>query len=114
MAEKISVSVRRLVEFILSSGDIDNTRGYKDPDAMQEGSRIHRKIQKSMPSEYTAEVAIKTEIPLSDGAEDILLTVEGRADGIIDKEEDGVRTVCIDEIKSMYQDVEHREKPEYT
>ena len=47
MAEKISVSVRRLVEFILSSGDIDNTKGYKDPDVMQEGSRIHRKIQKS-------------------------------------------------------------------
>ena len=50
MAEKETVSVRNLVEFILRSGDIDNTRGYKDPDAMQQGSRIHRKIQKSMPS----------------------------------------------------------------
>lgn len=111
MAEKISVSVRHLVEFILSAGDIDNTRGYKDPDAMQEGSRIHRKIQKSMPSDYTAEVAIKTEIPLTDGIEDILLTVEGRADGIISHEEDGEIVACVDEIKSMYQDVERMKEP---
>ena len=80
MSEQITISVRNLVEFILSSGDIDNTRGYKDPDAMQEGSRIHRKIQKSMPSGYAAEVALKTEVPLADGQEEILLTVEGRAD----------------------------------
>ena len=53
MAEKLSVSVRNLVEFILRAGDIDNSRGYRDADAMQEGSRIHRKIQKSMPSGYT-------------------------------------------------------------
>ena len=110
MAEKISISVRHLVEFILSAGDIDNTRGYKDPDAMQEGSRIHRKIQKSMPSDYTAEVALKIDIPLSDGTEDILLTVEGRADGIWVREEENPK-VLVDEIKSMYQDVEHRKEP---
>ena len=74
MAEKVTVSVRNLVEFILRSGDIDNTRGYKDPDAMQEGSRIHRKIQKSMPSGYAAEVSLKTEIPLTNGEEEILLS----------------------------------------
>ena len=82
MAEQVTVSVRNLVEFILRSGDIDNTRGYKDPDAMQEGSRIHRKIQKSMPSGYAAEVALKIELPLADGPKELLLTVEGRADGV--------------------------------
>ena len=45
MSEQVTVSVRNLVEFILRGGDIDNSRGFKDPDAMQEGSRIHRKIQ---------------------------------------------------------------------
>ena len=103
MSEQITVSVRNLVEFILSSGDIDNTRGYKDPDAMQEGSRIHRKIQKSMPSGYTAEVALKMEIPLEDGEEELLLIVEGRADGVWLREEE-TKDILIDEIKSMYLD----------
>ena len=52
MSEQVTVSVRNLVEFILRSGDIDNSRGFKDPDAMQEGSRIHRKIQQSKGDEY--------------------------------------------------------------
>ncbi len=110
MAEKVVVSVRNLVEFILRSGDIDNTKGYKDPDAMQEGSRIHRKIQKSMPSGYAAEVALKTELPLVDNGEELLLTVEGRADGVWLREEE-TQEILIDEIKSMYLDVSHLKEP---
>ena len=55
MNKETKISVRKLVEFILREGDLDNTRGsgVKDADAMQEGSRIHRKIQKSMPKELT-------------------------------------------------------------
>ena len=42
----IKISVRNLVEFILREGDIDNRHGKSvSPEAMQEGSRIHRKIQ---------------------------------------------------------------------
>lgn len=110
MAEKVTVSVRNLVEFILRSGDIDNTRGYKDPDAMQEGSRIHRKIQKSMPSGYKAEVLLKQDIPLTDGQEELILTVEGRADGVWLREE-AENEILIDEIKSMYQDVSRLKEP---
>ena len=44
----IRISVRNLVEFILRSGDIDNRTGGSDKDAMQQGGRMHRKIQKSM------------------------------------------------------------------
>lgn len=114
MIEKISISVRNIVEFILRSGDLDNTRGHKDADAMQEGSRIHRKIQKSMSSDYTAEVGLKLDIPLTrdtDSEENgILLTVEGRADGII-KAEGQIPSVIIDEIKSMYMDVNHMTEP---
>ena len=45
------ISVRNLVEFMCTSGDIDN-RDVSVPDVkvMQEGARIHRKIQHSMGS----------------------------------------------------------------
>ena len=47
--EKVSISVRNLVEFILRSGDITTSdSGLADPDAMQEGTRIHKKLQKKM------------------------------------------------------------------
>ena len=43
----IRISVRNLVEFILREGDIDNRMaGSMERDAMQQGSRIHRKIQR--------------------------------------------------------------------
>ena len=45
--EQVRISVRNLVEFILRSGDIDNRRGRTaTKEAMQEGSRIHRKLQR--------------------------------------------------------------------
>ena len=47
----VKISVRNLVEFILREGDIDNrTAGSMERDAMQQGSRIHRKIQRRMGS----------------------------------------------------------------
>ena len=54
--QNIRISVRNLVEFILRSGNLDNTRTRKETDAMQEGSRIHRKLQKQMGANYAAEV----------------------------------------------------------
>ena len=97
MSEQVTVSVRNLVEFILRSGDIDNSRGFKDPDAMQEGSRIHRKIQKAMPSGYAAEVSLKMDIPLDNDEEAFILTVEGRADGVWLRDE-SANEILIDEI----------------
>ena len=80
----IKVSVRNLVEFILRSGNIDNTQvTTADADAMQEGSRIHRKIQKRMGSEYQAEVPLSITVPAFILDEEYSLCVEGRADGII-------------------------------
>jgi hypothetical protein len=76
---EVKVSVRSLVEFILRSGDLNQSRGgWADREAMQAGSRIHRKIQKSRGSGYRAEVALRYTV---DG-EDYRLVVEGRADGI--------------------------------
>ena len=54
----IQISVRNLVEFIFREGDIDN-RHAASPDAMQDGSRIHRMIQKRMGLEYEAEVPLR-------------------------------------------------------
>ncbi len=77
--QRIRISVRSLVEFILRSGDIDNRRGaFAEKEAMQEGSRIHRKIQGRMGSGYQAEVPLSVDVP----ADGFVLTVEGRADGI--------------------------------
>ena len=57
---QVRISVRNLVEFILRSGDIDNRHSTKAQyDAMQIGSRLHRKIQGSMPGTYKAEVSLK-------------------------------------------------------
>ena len=56
----IRISVRNLVEFILREGDIDNrTGGGQDPENRQMGSRIHRKIQRQMGSDYQAEVPLR-------------------------------------------------------
>ena len=60
---EITVSVRRLVEFILRNGDIDNHHQAGSENAMLEGSRIHRMIQKRMGSEYQAEVSLKGRFP---------------------------------------------------
>lgn len=100
----IRISVRNLVEFILCEGDIDNRiASAPDKEAMQLGSRIHRKIQRQMGSNYRAEVPLKIQIPF-----DIFtLQVEGRADGIL--EEDG--QITIDEIKGILRDLERVESP---
>lgn len=76
---EVKISVRSLVEFILRSGNIDNRRAASPDNAMQEGSRIHRMIQRRMGSEYHAEVSLKY---VYDAGQYKIL-VEGRADGII-------------------------------
>lgn len=102
--EQVKISVRNLVEFVLRSGDIDNRRGKGvQKEAMQEGSRIHRKIQRRMGATYQPEVPLKIEMQ----KDKYQLSVEGRADGII-IEETGV---TIDEIKGVYMDIHAMESP---
>lgn len=104
----IRVSVRNLVEFIMRGGDIDNrTSGSLEKEAMLMGGRLHRKIQRSMGSDYHAEVTMKTVIPC-DG---FSLQVEGRADGIILRGEDEKKEVVIDEIKGVLRELEHITEP---
>lgn len=102
---EIRVSVRNLVEFVLRSGDLDNrhTAG-NQKEAMQAGSRLHRKIQKRMGAGYRAEVSLKHKVE-EDG---FSLLVEGRADGIV--HEYGKDSALIDEIKGVYLDVSRLEE----
>ena len=100
----IRISVRNLVEFILREGDIDNrTGGGQDPENMQMGSRIHRKIQRQKGSDYQAEVPLKTEI-VCDG---FTLKIEGRADGLIHTKEQ----VMVDEIKGVLRELDRVQEP---
>lgn len=103
-ANVIKMSVRDLIEFILRSGDIDNRRTDSlTKNAMAEGSRIHRKIQNRMGANYRAEVPLKLSMEYTDYE----IHLEGRADGIITEDD----TIVIDEIKSMYADVNRLKEP---
>ncbi len=99
---EIRISVRSLVEFILRSGSIDNRKGAAPDNAMAEGGRIHRMIQRRMGSDYQAEVVMR--YSWSTPAYD--LVVEGRADGVINGD-----VVTIDEIKGTYRDLEKMKEP---
>ncbi len=117
----INISVRALVEFILRSGNIDNRIQQAPSDAMQEGNRIHRMIQKSMGPDYHAEVPLKYEHV----TDNYTLVIDGRADGILDKyfgdynaydaQESLFSTEkpvpMIDEIKGTYRDLSRMKEP---
>lgn len=123
--KEIKISVRNLVEFILCSGDLDNTRTRSDADAMQAGSRIHRKLQKQMGANYSAEVPLSITVPVSKPGIDFELTIEGRADGIInnntikedfsvlvfEEEEANAPEIIVDEIKGVYMELSHLTAP---
>ncbi|MGN1315380.1 MAG: ATP-dependent DNA helicase [Lachnospiraceae bacterium] len=102
--KQIRISVRNLVEFLLRSGDLDNRGRITVENAMLEGGRIHRMLQRRMGSEYHAE------IPLSfrEVNEEYEILVEGRADGIILLPDQ----ITIDEIKGTYRDLAKITEPE--
>ena len=82
--EEVKISVRELVEYILRSGDIENRRGgWADKESLAKGTRIHKKIQRQMGAAYQAEVPLNCRFCY----EDLDLLVEGRADGIEEKED---------------------------
>ena len=123
----LQTSVRRLVEFVLRSGDIDSGRSWHSGiEAMQAGSDIHRTLQASGGTAYQAEVSLACSLFFPDGTFNphaarldireetvrnqpgFFLHVEGRADGIID---DGTHPLVIDEIKGVSRDVSSIHEP---
>jgi Rad3-related DNA helicase len=90
---------------------------------MQAGSRIHRMIQKSMGPDYHPEVALS----YTRTYDNYMVTVEGRADGILDKYMEAplsetdlgqesfigekIKRPMIDEIKGTYRDLSRMKEP---
>ncbi len=102
------LSIRGLVEFLLRDGDLDNRLRSGSDTAMQEGSRIHRMIQRRMGSSYHAEVPLV----YSWVQPEYTLVLEGRADGIQEEDPGKNRPVMVDEIKTVYKDLRYMEEPE--
>ena len=101
------VSIRNLVEFILREGDIESgSSGVRDAEAMQEGVRIHKHLQRRGGADYRAEVNMSVEKTLIYDNYLVTIKVEGRADGVIENN----NKVTINEIKSMYSDVTKLER----
>ena len=116
---EIQISVRNLVEFVLRSGNIDNRRASVSDNAMLEGGRIHRMIQRRMGANYHAEVTLRHCVE----TEKYTILIHGRADGVIIDAVGAIAqppelnehelppalrdtvTVTIDEIKGTYRDI---------
>lgn len=96
MATKIGI--RQLVEFVLRSGDLNETKNSQN--TALNGARIHRRLQKQRGKnpDYQSEVYLKTEVTMNDNE----YLISGRADGlkITDK------SILIEEIKTSDQPFE--------
>ena len=92
----IKTSVRKLIEFVMRSGDIDNS--FRDNNRMVEGIKAHQKIQKSYDKNYQAEFYLKNITKI----DDMEFHVEGRADGLLKKK----GKIIIDEIKSTTRNLD--------
>lgn len=96
MYNKIKVSVRNLIEFVLRSGDIDNS--FMSMSRAVDGTKAHQKVQKSYGLEYKPEVTLKHSI----NYDIFTIELQGRADGIINLPDQ----IIIDEIKSTTKDLD--------
>jgi DNA excision repair protein ERCC-2 len=90
MEQVINIGVREIVEFLMRGGSIDSRFG--GADRALEGTRIHRRLQKSEGENYRPEVFLSAERPCGD----FILRISGRADGVLVDPEGAM----IDEIKS--------------
>lgn len=126
--QTVRISVRKLVEFLLRSGDIaPATTAAAELEAMQQGSDVHRRLQAMAGEPYQAEVSlarsfyfprreflpaalamdVEPEMVENSDPTGWFLRVEGRADGVMDEPQG----VTIDEIKATYADVAALREP---
>ena len=86
----VKISVRNLVEFVMLKGDLDLR--FTGNNRAVEGTRLHKKIQSQAGENYNPEVHLSHTFDM----EKLMLTVSGRADGIIEEDDE----IIIDEIKT--------------
>ena len=71
MAKVHPINVRALAEFALQRGDLAMAAAER----MNEGSRIHRRLQAALGEGWTSEVFVSRDMPVGE----IVLRVQGRA-----------------------------------
>ena len=94
---QIELSVHQLVDFLLRSGDIDNRVFNRS--SLTEGTRLHALYQSKQGDNYISEYPLKQTFVI----DNIEITLQGRADGIIKKSE---KQYIIDEIKTTIVELE--------
>jgi len=97
MKERVTISVRTLVEYAFRSGSIEP--GFRSAASMAEGTRIHQKIQKQYKDGDRKEVYVKTEIPCAG----LVFIIDGRCDGLLASE---TGRLTVEEIKSTAEPLE--------
>ena len=135
MSEEIKISVRDLVEFLMRSGDLEEGGAGASEEAMLEGARMHRRLQREEGPDYMAEVPLAVYYPIRIGedgpgtagsedsgghldtaAEETAVLVEGRADGIfLGTDPDNPimgEAWTVDEIKTTYRKLSKIREPE--
>ncbi|WP_029326303.1 ATP-dependent DNA helicase [Bacillus sp. m3-13] len=103
MMKKLSVSVRKLVEFVMMGGSIDSR--FTGSNVMKEGTRTHQRLQASRGENYEKEVYLSIEIQI----DDFELHIEGRCDGVYRNE----KQVIIEEIKTTARDLNSVTEEDY-
>ena len=93
----LELSVHQLVDFLLRSGDIDNRVFNRS--SQTEGTRLHASYQSKQGKDYISEYPLKQTFKVND----VEVTIQGRADGIIKKSE---KEYIIDEIKTTVIELE--------
>lgn len=103
----IKISVRNMIEFISRKGDIDTT--YRSMSRGKDGIRLHKKVQSKRKKQalleggfYESEYTLKHVFSFKD----CTFLLEGRADGIIRRED----YIAVEEIKSTSADLEEIEE----
>ncbi len=102
MKIELNITVRELVEYALSSGNL--TRGTFDKGRSLEGIRGHQKVQQDRPEEYTKEVSVSHKFDI----DQFIIDVTGRIDGVFLYPE----KVIIEEIKTTRKDPDRYEEKE--
>lgn len=103
MLPEVKLSVRSLVEYVFSSGSIDNK--FRTVTTMTDGTKAHKAIQSTYQETDEKEVFLRTELEY----EKMLYLIEGRCDGLLVRS-DGI---LIDEIKSTSRDLSEIEENSY-
>ena len=95
MAVELNISVRDLVAFVLSAGDL--TSVFTGPSRAAEAIRAHQRIQAARPPEYQAELPVQHTV----AADGLILQIRGRMDGFWPRN----GGVTVEEIKTTRRDL---------